>query len=150
MNHKYFIDIAKAVASKSKDPSSKVGCVIVDEDNRIVSTGYNGFVAGCDEDHMSWERPEKYFLVIHAEENALIYSRRDLSNCRVYITHGPCEVCLKHLLQAKVRDIYYDDPSIIKDRGTDGQKAAIRSLLRSTDAEVINVNNGKHYYTEIL
>ena len=62
--HEYFINIAKEVAKKSKDPSSQVGCVIVTNDNRPVSFGYNGFVSGCDEGHMTFERPLKYNLII--------------------------------------------------------------------------------------
>lgn len=148
MSRQYFIDIAQAIASKSKDPSSKVGCVIVDSDNRIVSTGYNGFVAGCNESLLSWERPAKYHYVIHAELNALIYARRDLSGCRAYVTHGPCENCLKHLLQAKVRDIYYADASIMRDRSTDEQKEAIVRLIFATQARVFNIN-GRSYVDEL-
>lgn len=53
----YFNNVAHAIALKSKDPSSKVGAIIVDKDNRIVSQGFNGFVAGCDESKMTWDRP---------------------------------------------------------------------------------------------
>jgi deoxycytidylate deaminase len=148
VSHEYFIAIAKTVAMRSKDTSSKVGCVIVAQDNTIVSTGYNGFVAGCDEDDMSWDRPRKYGVVIHAELNALIFAKRDLKGCIVYTTHGPCENCLKHLLQAKVREIYYEDPSIMRDRGTPDQLWAIAALINSTGARVKNVN-GKNYLEEL-
>lgn len=148
MNHEYFVTIASAIAQKSKDSSSKVGCVLVDQDNRIVSTGYNGFVAGCDETKLSWERPAKYLYVIHAELNALIYARRDLSGCRAYVTHGPCENCLKHLLQAKVKEIYYTDASIMRDRGTCEQAKAIENLIKATGAIVKNIN-GKDYVSEL-
>ena len=74
----YFMGIARAVAMKSKDPKTKVGAVIVDADNRIVSTGYNGMPYKCDESKLSWERPHKYHYVIHAEMNAVLNARRDL------------------------------------------------------------------------
>jgi len=144
----YFLEIAKAIATKSKDPSSKVGAVIVDEDHRIVSTGYNGFPAGCDETKLSWERPMKYLTVIHAELNALIYARRDLTGCIVYVTHGPCESCLKHLLQAKVREIYYENADIMRYRSSIDQKIAIKNLILATGAIVQNVN-GKNYIEDI-
>lgn len=144
----YFIKIAKDIASLSKDPSTKVGAVIVDEDHRIISTGYNGFPAGCDESQLTWERPMKYLTVIHAELNALIFARRELTNCRIYITHGPCESCLKHLLQSKVREIYYESAEIMKYRGTTEQKEAIVRLIKATGATVQSID-GKEYIKEL-
>ena len=56
----YFLGIAEAVSQKSKDPSSKMGCVIVDENKRVISLGYNGLVQGADESRMTMsERPMK-------------------------------------------------------------------------------------------
>lgn len=147
--YEYYMNIAKEVAKKSKDPSSKVGCVIVDKENKPISFGFNGFVSKCDEEMMSTERPLKYYLTVHAEMNALIFAKKDLEGCIVYTTHAPCENCLKHLLQAKVRSIYYDCPGIMKERGTDVEKEAITRLILSTKATVVNVNTGYEYYKEI-
>lgn len=144
----YFLNLAQAVSMKSKDPSSKVGAVIVDRDNRIVSTGYNGMVAGADESKLTWDRPMKYHLVVHAELNAVLYARRDVQGCRVYITHGPCENCLKHMLQAQIVEIYYGDVSIMRDRSTPEQKEAIKRLIEATGAVVQNLN-GKLYTEEL-
>lgn len=150
MNHKYYIDIAKEIATASKDPSSKVGCLIIGEDKTPVSWGYNGMIAGSDESFFSWERPMKYYTVLHAEQNAVLFSNRsNLLGCKVYVTHGPCEVCLKLLLQARVREIYYEDASIMRDRGSVEQKQAIQSLIQATKATVMNIN-GKEYVTELL
>ena len=147
--NEYFINIAKQVAEKSKDPSSKVGCVIVTDDNRPVSFGYNGFVSGCDESLMTMDRPMKYYLTIHAEMNALLFAERSVRNCKAYITHGPCDNCLKHLMQAGIRKIYYACPGIIKERGTNEQKEAIKRLLQSKAVECVNIN-GKNYLEDIL
>jgi dCMP deaminase len=147
---KNFMELARKVAENSKDPSTQVGAVIVDEQNRIVSTGYNGFVAGCYEDEMSWERPMKYHLVIHAEMNALLFARRDLKGCTLYVTHAPCDTCLKHVLQAQVKVILYDSPGPMRERGTYDQKEAIGRLIRSTFAIVKNYNNGKKYWEELF
>ena len=119
--------IAQATALRSKDISTKVGCVIVDENDRIVSTGYNGFVSKCDESLMTFERPLKYYLTIHAEMNALLYSRRSLDGCTLYTTHSPCDNCLKHILQAGIRMIYFEDDSLVE-RFTEDQRTAIRLL----------------------
>ena len=144
----YFINIAKEVATKSKDPSTQVGCVITTKDHRPVSFGYNGFVSGCSEEQMTFERPMKYHVTIHAEMNALIFSHRSVEGCKAYITHGPCENCLKHLMQAGVTEIYYDDPGVVKDRGSDEAKEAIKRLLSSKGVTCSNIN-GQDYLTEI-
>ena len=147
--NEYHADMAEVVASKSKDPSSKVGCVIVDADNGPISNGYNGFIAKSDESFFTWERPRKYLTVLHAEENAIIYAKRDISGAKVYITHSPCNRCLALLAQAKVREIYYSDPSIIRDRGSDDVKWAIEAIIRATGVSVTNVKNGKAYIDEL-
>jgi dCMP deaminase len=134
----YFMKIAQATALRSKDLSTKVGCVIVDENDRIVSTGYNGFVSKCDETLMTFERPLKYNLTIHAEMNALLYSGKPLKNCILYSTHIPCDNCLKHILQSGIRTIYYEDDSIM-DRFTIDQINAIELLVRSTKCSIIKI-----------
>ena len=81
----YFMKIAETVAEKSKDPSSKMGCVIVDQNKRVVSLGYNGLVQGADESKMTLsERPMKYYFAIHSEMNALIFAHQDLNGCTIY------------------------------------------------------------------
>jgi dCMP deaminase len=129
----YFLHIARSVALKSKDPSTQVGAVIVDEDNRVVSTGYNGFISKCNEKDLSWERPMKYHFVIHEEMNAILYARRDLRGCRMYLTHEPCENCLKHALQAGMKVFYYGQPY---DKFTEDQRRAIDQLVKATGAYV--------------
>ncbi len=106
-----FLGLAAHISSWSKDPSSQVGAVITDG-NRIVSLGYNGFAAGV---HDSLERLEdrntKLNLTIHAEENAMIFAKRDLSGCTVYVTHPPCPRCASKLVQEEVKRIVFISPS---------------------------------------
>ena len=81
----YFLNIAEAVAQKSKDPSSKMGCVIVDQNKRVVSLGYNGMVQGADESKMTMsERPMKYYFAIHSEMNAVLFAHQPLEGCTLY------------------------------------------------------------------
>lgn len=141
-----FIEIAKIIAKKSKDPSTKVGAVIVDSDNRIISTGYNGFVSKNNEDFMTFERPMKYHLTIHAEMNALLFARQDLSGKVMYITHSPCSECLKHILQCRIRTVYYDE---VYSKFSDENKEAIRLLIMSTDSKIININTNVDYLTDL-
>lgn len=126
----YFLHIAFEVAKKSKDPSSKVGCVIATKDNRPISFGYNGFPQGCDERIMTWDRPLKYHMVVHAEMNAMMFAERSLRDTKMYTTMCPCENCLKHALQAGVAEIYFKQTNVIDRMSLDSKEALVR-LLRS-------------------
>jgi len=106
-----FLGLAAHISSWSKDPSSQVGAVITDG-NRIISLGYNGFAAGV---HDSVERLEdrncKLNLTIHAEENAMIFAKRDITGCTVYVTHPPCPRCASKLVQEEIKRIVFISPS---------------------------------------
>jgi dCMP deaminase len=140
LKHKYFLDLAKTVASASKDPSTKVGAVVVDSSNKIVSTGYNGFVMGCNESLMTFDRPMKYRLIIHAEANALLFAKQDLKNCKIYITDAPCDDCLKLILQSGIREVYYTNLGPMSVRGTEDQKKAVELLIQATGAVLTQVS----------
>lgn len=101
-----FLEMAQLVATWSKDPSTKVGSVIVDRDQRIVSTGYNGFARGVDDwqGHLE-NREEKLRRSIHAEANALLYARRDLTGCTLYVTHPPCARCASMICQSGIKRV---------------------------------------------
>lgn len=106
-----FLGLAAHISSWSKDPSSQVGAVITDG-NRIVSLGYNGFAAGVhDKPERLEDRAVKLNLTIHAEENAMIFAKRDLTGCTVYVTHPPCPRCASKLIQEEVKRIVFISPS---------------------------------------
>lgn len=106
-----FLGLAAYISAWSKDPSSQVGAVITDG-NRIISLGYNGFAAGVeDKPERLIDRDCKLNLTIHAEENAMIFAKRDLSGCTVYVTHPPCPRCASKLIQEEIGRIVYVAPS---------------------------------------
>jgi dCMP deaminase len=106
-----FLGLAAHISAWSKDPSSQVGAVITDG-NRIVSLGYNGFAAGVeDRQERLDDRGVKLNLTIHAEENAMIFAKRDLSGCTVYVTHPPCPRCASKLIQEEFKRVVYIAPS---------------------------------------
>jgi dCMP deaminase len=106
-----FLGLAAYISAWSKDPSSQVGAVITDG-NRIVSLGYNGFAAGVEDTQERLDdRGCKLNLTIHAEENAMIFAKRDLTGCTVYVTHPPCPRCASKLIQEEVGRIVYIAPS---------------------------------------
>lgn len=104
----YFYGISTLTAKRSKDPNTQVGACIVDTRNRIVGIGYNGFPRGCSDDEFSWDKPEKYKYVIHAEINA-IHNKidYDITGCSIYVTHHPCNECAKSIIQSGIKHVYY-------------------------------------------
>ncbi|WP_422485597.1 deoxycytidylate deaminase [Gudongella sp. DL1XJH-153] len=110
--NKYFMEITELVASRSTCDRAWVGCVIVNDSNRIVSTGYNGSVSGnphCD-DVGHTMRDGHCIATIHAEMNALLYCAKEgipVNKCVAYVTHFPCLNCTKSLIQAGIKKIYY-------------------------------------------
>ncbi|MBE6773410.1 MAG: dCMP deaminase family protein [Ruminococcaceae bacterium] len=109
----YFMGIAVLSSYRSKDPSTQVGACIVNEKNRIMSMGYNGFPAGCDDDEFPWDREgdaynTKYAYVCHAELNAILNSRgANLEGCRIYVALFPCNECAKAIIQSGIKEVVY-------------------------------------------
>lgn len=101
-----FMELALHVAQWSKDPSTKVGSVIVRPDRRIVSLGYNGFPSGvCDHGERYAERAVKYKFVSHAERNALDNVSQDVTGCTLYSTLQPCPDCAKSIIQKGIAEV---------------------------------------------
>lgn len=98
-----FLDAAELVASWSKDPSTKVGAVIVRPDKKISSWGFNGFPAGVsDEDKLYEDRDTKYARVIHAELNAILNANESVKGHKLYSTLFPCSNCAAAIVQSGI------------------------------------------------
>jgi dCMP deaminase len=111
----YFLDIATAVAKRSHDGETHVGVVIVDENHRILATGYNGFPPGSDDESLPNLRPDKYPYMVHAEINAIASSRQDLRNSTLYCLYSPCRECTKAIITAGVKTVVYQTPYLNDD-----------------------------------
>lgn len=105
-----WIRVSKTVAKMSKDPTTKVGSVIVTPDNRQCSIGYNGFAAGIEETEEKWQRPTKYQYVIHSEMNSIMNCPFDTKGCSLYVTLMPCHRCITHLVNAGIKRVVYEKP----------------------------------------
>ena len=109
----YFMGVALLSAHRSKDPNTQVGCCIANQDNIIVSVGYNGLPRGCSDDEYPWGRDgaledTKYPYVVHAELNAILNAGgRSLQGCKLYVSLHPCESCAKAIIQAGIKEVYY-------------------------------------------
>ncbi|MBQ9449562.1 MAG: dCMP deaminase family protein [Acholeplasmatales bacterium] len=109
----YFMGVALLSAKRSKDPATQVGACVVNEDNRIIGIGYNGFPRGCSDDEFPWGKADsnelnnKYPYVVHAEANAILNSTKELKGARVYVTLFPCNECAKLLIQTGIKEVIY-------------------------------------------
>ena len=111
----YFMAHAKMSAMRSKDPSSQVGAVIVDGNNRILSIGYNGAPNGFDDKIFPWAREgeeleTKYPYVCHGELNAISNyagDRQRLIGAKIYVTLFPCNECTKLIIQNGIKEVIY-------------------------------------------
>lgn len=104
--NQYFMQLAVTAASKSKDPSSQVGAVIVDPQRRVVSIGFNGPPRGTDDSALA-DRERKLLRVLHAEANAILFAQRSLQGHSIYVTHHPCASCAAMIVQAGIDAVYH-------------------------------------------
>jgi dCMP deaminase len=130
-----FMLMAETVALRSKDPSTKVGAVLVSEDKSRVAIGYNGFPSGMPEGKDRWENKHRY--VVHAELNAVINAKTDLSKWTLYTTMFPCSECTKLLLQTGISRVVYKD---IKSDSVGSSWELSTSLLEEMDIKVERSN----------
>jgi dCMP deaminase len=113
---KRYIELAAHVASWSKDPSAKVGCVIVSPTyGRALTFSFNGFPANvhdCDKILHHEDKTKKLDRIIHAEQNALLYAGREAKDCHAYIVGKPvCNTCAIMLVQAGIGRVVAAAPS---------------------------------------
>jgi dCMP deaminase len=103
-----FMRMVYLTATKSKDPSSKIGAVIV-KDNRVISTGYNGFPIGVlDSEERYNNRETKYKFVVHAEHNSILTAARfgiSTLGATLYTNGLPCNNCMKSIIQSGINEI---------------------------------------------
>ena len=98
-----FLQLAAMVASWSKDPSTKVGAVIVRPNRTVASVGFNGFPRGMsDSPTLLNNREAKLSRTIHAELNAILNAEGPVRGFTLYCTHDPCDRCAVSIIQAGV------------------------------------------------
>ena len=126
--------LAKLASARSTCNSRKVGAVVV-RDNQVLATGYNGAVHGaphcidkgpgyCFRRDTEANDNEKYHFCVasHAEGNAISQAARfgiSLDGAALYCTLEPCNWCLKQLIQAGIREVYYELPYDSKNKDFD-------------------------------
>ena len=137
---KRFLDTAEHISKWSKDPSTKVGAVIVDDARRIVSVGYNGFPKGVKDNERLEVREEKYKIVVHAECNAVLFAQRSLEGCSIYTyPFMPCPSCAGIIIQSGIeRVVSYDN----KNKRWEDDFKTSREILSEAGVKVVEYTKG--------
>lgn len=142
----YYMEMADlTVAQKSKDKSSRVGCVIVN--NGKIITACNTIPDGCKEEDYKQERPEKYFWFVHAEKNTIAQAAKlgiSTDGGTMYLNWYCCSGCAGLIVQAGIKKLYVDGEPDWNDeiRGKDRQRS--KEILESGGVEVIYMNYKAH------
>jgi len=132
-----FLALAHHIAQWSKDPSTKVGAVIVRPNRTIASVGYNGFPRGVDDSDARYnDRSIKYAMTVHAEANAILSADQRLDDCTMYVTPlHPCSSCAALIIQSGIKRVVAHmphDPEHWKD-----SFAYARAMFDEAGVEVI-------------
>ena len=138
----YFMGLAHLSAKRSKDPSTQVGAVIVNEEKRIVGIGYNGLPYGCEDDSFPWVRDgawvdTKYPYVVHAELNAILNSNQSCKGCTIYVSLFPCNECAKAIIQSGISKIVYESDKYAHTDGT----IASKKMLVAAGIELVQLDH---------
>lgn len=136
-----FLKLAQFIATWSKDPSTKVGAVIVRPDKTIASTGFNGFAMSMEDKPEYLEnRDEKYSRIIHGEMNALIFSKEDVKGYTMYSSLMPCDRCFVHLVQSGIsRFVYPESPPHVIARWQESFNKVLK-YATETGVEMVELN----------
>ena len=139
-----FLHLAGHISDWSKDPSTKVGCVVVGSDREIRSTGFNGFPRGIeDSSERLDDRNQKYPLICHAEENAIMHAARvgvSLKGCVAYVTWPPCTRCARSLIQAGVVEVVFPENIDVPERWVADFDMSM-SMMKEAGLEVRSVSS---------
>jgi dCMP deaminase len=137
---KRFIELANLVSSWSKDKTTKVGAIIIDDDNHdIVSVGYNGFPRDSDDSKEDrYQPPQKYFYTEHAERNALYNAARNgksTNNKIMYVQFFPCVDCARGIIQSGIKKLITPEPDFNNVKWGESVKIA-KELLDECGVEI--------------
>ena len=132
------LKLAKEISKRSHDSQTQHGSVICNQDNEIISTGYNGFISGVDDSVLPNTRPEKYEWMIHSENNAIINCARQgksTKNATIYVTGMPCLQCLQYIWQAGIKKVIYGNQQSHMQQSQDS-KLKSAAILYLTGLEI--------------
>lgn len=128
---RHWLGVAKAVSKASKDPSTKIGAIIIRPDRSEVSWGYNGFPKGiADTPERLLDRDVKLELVLHGEENALLKAREDVTGCTMYVWPlFSCAKCALKIINCGIARVV--SPPATQERWKPSYEAAMKLYLEA-------------------
>ena len=137
----YFRTLAHTVKLKSKDENTQIGAIIVGKDKEIVSTGYNSFPRGLQDNIKGrQERPEKYFWFEHAERNAIYNAARigvSTKGCTMYLSCGiPCSDCSRGIINSGITRIFCEKGDVTKGKHWEENYERSWSMLEEAGVNV--------------
>lgn len=141
----YYLNMARYIATKSKDPSTQTGAVIVRPDKSVVSVGFNGFPRGMKDDAALYaDRDKKYSRTVHCEMNALIHARQDVSGGTLYTwPFASCDRCAVHMIQSGIkRFVFPEMPPEKAARWKDIMELA-ESYMLEAGCEVVKIHHSE-------
>lgn len=144
----YFMNMSYLAASRSKDPSTKVGAVIVGPDKHIRGSGYNGIPVGIEYTPSMFERPIKYFWFEHAERNAIYAAAKRgqaLEGCTLYTGFIPCVDCARGIIQSGIVEIVINKLEKPCKSSSEEMRTFVKNLFRNCNVKLreIEVNVSK-------
>lgn len=135
----YFLGLAFVVSKRSHDIHTQHGCVITDNNNRILGLGYNGFARELNDEFLPKNRPEKYDWMIHAEKNALSNCIIRPDNGIAYVTGQCCNSCIMALWQEGIKTVV-----MANNHGTvlfdEKQKNIFDTFVTMSGIQIIKIN----------
>lgn len=137
----WFLGLARYVATASKDPSTKVGAVLVDDARRVVSLGFNGLPRGVfDMPERLTDRDLKYKMIVHAERNAIIFAGRPVTGCTLYtVPFMPCAQCAGMIIQSGIRRVITPE---VKNERWEADFALTRQMFHEAGVQLVLVQEG--------
>lgn len=143
---KRFSELCKTVSLWSEDTSTKVGAVIVSDQNDILTVGWNGLPRGVKLTPERLERPKKYRFFEHAERNAIYNAARkqvSIENATIIVNYFPCCDCARAIIQSGIKTVYYSG-TISSEEWEQSNKAS-REMLSEAGVDYIHFGNNKDF-----
>jgi len=143
----YFLTIAFTIARRSEDPNIQHGAVLVNSQNQIIGTGYNGPIKGSINELIPMNiRDEKRKWMIHAEENCILNATQSSSErgegCKLYVTGLPCNNCLQRIINFGIKKIIMADRTGSITENTESKDMRNKILAMSKiDISIIPIDN---------
>ncbi len=111
----YYMALTYIIASRSKDPSTQVGAIITDQNNRPLGIGYNGAPQAIPDKEINWKRPDKYIYIEHAEINAMDHASKGMTSLEgttIYVSALPCPNCMRRIVSRRIRRVVHGKTSV--------------------------------------